>query len=167
MVTLFVFWQNFKDYPLSNSTEDWGAFGSYLSGLIAPIFSFFTLVLLIIQQNQNRKSISEIQHEKIIGNYLDLLQKAELQLNKYEKKALKYLPPNCKRIDAIENPKDHGEFQIIWKLVESLKLYYRFKQKITYLEPEHPINDYFIQRYGELAVLLEGLKYIDIKRIYL
>lgn len=41
---------------LSSNSQDWGAFGSYLSGIYSPIFSLISVIILISTLNEMRKT---------------------------------------------------------------------------------------------------------------
>lgn len=68
IITFGVFYNEFLiDKPLSdlnsqNSITNWGYFGSYFGGIVAPILTFITLIILIRQINETQKS-SELQIE--------------------------------------------------------------------------------------------------------
>lgn len=91
---------------LSNKNADWGAFGSYISGIYSTIFSALTIVLLY-QQNKTQRLIIEqtdalrIREEasfnlKIIDDYL----KGDSTLLKY---LVQFSKINDQNIDSIDD----------------------------------------------------------------
>jgi flagellar biosynthesis GTPase FlhF len=49
----------FGFYPLSNSPQNWGAFGDFIGGLSNPLISFTALVLLMRTISQNEKALDQ------------------------------------------------------------------------------------------------------------
>jgi len=54
----YVFWFKYKlGYPASKSSEVWGQFGDFVGGILNPVLSFITILILVIsslyQQKQN------------------------------------------------------------------------------------------------------------------
>ncbi|ENY3129621.1 hypothetical protein ACFXAP_003699 [Vibrio cholerae] len=43
---------------LSNNSSDWGSFGSYFGGVLSPILSFFTIIVLIITSDDQKRLLS-------------------------------------------------------------------------------------------------------------
>lgn len=58
---VYAFWFKFKlGYHLSNSGEVWGQFGDFVGGILNPILSFITILILVLtslyQQKQNENA---------------------------------------------------------------------------------------------------------------
>lgn len=64
----FVKFYVYLDYSLSNNQEIWAQLGDYAGGLLSPIFSFMSLILLIksltLQNESNRNLIQELENNK-------------------------------------------------------------------------------------------------------
>lgn len=68
-----VYWFNFSyinSYKISNNPGDWGVLGDFLGGVLNPILTFLTIVLLInslgLQKESNDSLKSEIQRNELL-----------------------------------------------------------------------------------------------------
>lgn len=71
-IYIYYMWYHFGFTEISKSNADWGAFGSYLSGILSPLFTLMSVAFVYysIQQN-NKNHLSEINYltgQQIIGN---------------------------------------------------------------------------------------------------
>lgn len=65
-ITIFSYIYNFYyllDYKISNSPGDWSDFSSYIGGLLSPIFSFLTIILLIRSLDLQKQSNKNLEYE--------------------------------------------------------------------------------------------------------
>ncbi len=157
---------NFWGTPLSSENIDWGEFGSYIGGILTPILSVITILILIFQQINYRKENEKYKKEKIVNTYIDLLFKAEEKLSNTEEETKKFLPPRYQRVSKSENPKNTGDYQIIWDFVDDWILYKKIQDKIALIDPENPVISYAKNKYKDILITLESLKYIKLNKIY-
>ncbi|MCU1781513.1 hypothetical protein NTD80_01990 [Pseudomonas sp. 13B_2.1_Bac1] len=71
-IYIYYMWYRFGFSEISKSSADWGAFGSYLSGILSPLFTLVSVAFVYysIQQN-NKNHSSEMNYltgQQIIGN---------------------------------------------------------------------------------------------------
>ncbi|MCD1600035.1 hypothetical protein [Rheinheimera aquimaris] len=50
---------NFKNYDVSKSVSDWGAFGDYIGGLLNPALSLISVVLILVTIKQQEFSLKQ------------------------------------------------------------------------------------------------------------
>ncbi|WP_410756668.1 hypothetical protein [Citrobacter youngae] len=66
----------FASKPLSNQTTNWSDFGSYIGGVIGPILSFVSIILVLhtIKQTQDnhKEQIKLIRNEHVYTKFIDL-----------------------------------------------------------------------------------------------
>lgn len=95
IIVTSVFWLSvFHSLPLSNKTDDWSNFGSYIGGVAGPALSFISILLVIetIKQTQNnhKQQVSLIIQEQTYSKFQDLCNFLESNLKEswlnYEKK---------------------------------------------------------------------------------
>lgn len=67
------YWFNFShinSYDISNNPSDWGVLGDFLGGILNPILTFFTIVLLInsldLQKESNNSLKKEVQRNELL-----------------------------------------------------------------------------------------------------
>lgn len=61
VVMIGLYFIQFGFYPLSDSPQNWGAFGDFLGGILNPIISFTALIILIKTIKQNEKALDQAQ----------------------------------------------------------------------------------------------------------
>ncbi|HBM3076874.1 TPA: hypothetical protein LVL65_002237 [Klebsiella oxytoca] len=76
----------FHNYPLSEKTDDWSNFGSYLGGVTGPILSFISIILVLKTLQQTQKNHQEqlkfILREQSYTRFNDLFNYFEQVINK-------------------------------------------------------------------------------------
>lgn len=80
---------NFYDHELSSSPEQWGQLGDYIGGVLNPILSFTTIVILIVTVGIQSKQLESSQEELALTRE-ELQRTAEAtarQANHFEKDA--------------------------------------------------------------------------------
>ncbi|HAQ18592.1 MAG TPA: hypothetical protein DCR40_05070 [Prolixibacteraceae bacterium] len=82
IIPIFYFWLKFKSFNISSSISDWGNFGAYIGGIISPIISIYSVIILGYITYLLSKNSSEE------NKNLYILQK---KLEAYEE-LMKYLP---------------------------------------------------------------------------
>lgn len=64
--------------PLSHDNQDWGAFGSYVGGVLGAVFGFFSFILLVITVLQQERHIEQQMerqfHEDLKQNHLNYME---------------------------------------------------------------------------------------------
>lgn len=81
---------NLKNDKIKDSIANWGAFGSYFGGFVAPILTFITLIILIKQINVSREAnnlqiehLNKTRRIEILVNFInELANKTELTIEK-------------------------------------------------------------------------------------
>lgn len=79
-----------KALNLSPKNEDWGYFGSFISGMYGSFFSFLSLISVLVSlyltQNNNREQVSILKTEQYTNEFLVLLEvlKKSLSEKKYD-----------------------------------------------------------------------------------
>lgn len=56
-IALYAF--NFHKYDISTNTSDWGTFGDFLGGVLNPILSFLSLILVLVTIKQQKISLEQ------------------------------------------------------------------------------------------------------------
>jgi uncharacterized membrane protein len=75
----------FTEFGFSKNTTDWGTFGDYVGGILNPIFSFLTLVALLLTLNLQRKQLDisneelELSRDELKASREELKKSAEAQ----------------------------------------------------------------------------------------
>lgn len=72
---------SFYSYPISNKTDDWSNFGSYLGGVTGPLLSFISIILVLrtisLTQNNHEEQIKLIVQEQTYVKFNDLCEYLE------------------------------------------------------------------------------------------
>ncbi|MEX0335810.1 hypothetical protein [Vibrio tubiashii] len=59
LLTVVPYIWNFRDSPLSSETSDWGAFGSYISGVLGPALSFGSILAVFLVSRREIEAASQ------------------------------------------------------------------------------------------------------------
>ncbi|MDK2594232.1 hypothetical protein [Pseudoalteromonas obscura] len=66
LLTWLIYWLNFNfhlGYGISSDPADWGVLGDFLGGVLNPILTFFTIVLLVNSLDLQKESNSHLKQE--------------------------------------------------------------------------------------------------------
>ena len=78
IIPIFYFWLKFKSFNISSSISDWGNFGAYIGGVITPIISVYSVIILgyitfLIGKNSNEESKNLYILQKRLEAYDELM----------------------------------------------------------------------------------------------
>lgn len=83
VIMLGLYFIKFGFYPLSESPQNWGAFGDFLGGILNPILSFAALIVLIKTIKQNEKALK--QNEEALSQNAKEMKYSRAELEKSAK----------------------------------------------------------------------------------
>lgn len=69
--------------PISTKGSDWSAFGSYFGGVVGPIFSFLSTILLFYTIMQQSKNIEHVNSEALKLDMLRYVSRAEEEIEQW------------------------------------------------------------------------------------
>ncbi|EJI9870541.1 hypothetical protein ACK1L0_004376 [Salmonella enterica] len=76
----------FHQFPLSDKTDDWSNFGSYIGGVTGPLLSFISIILVLrtisLTQKNHEEQIKLISQEQIYTKFNDLCEYLESVIKK-------------------------------------------------------------------------------------
>lgn len=61
------------EHEFSQRTEDWGSFGSYLSGVLGSLFGFASFILLLVTVLQQEKQIEKVHEDGLKQNHINYM----------------------------------------------------------------------------------------------
>ncbi|WP_410735576.1 hypothetical protein [Citrobacter koseri] len=77
---------SFHTLPVSNKTDDWSNFGSYLGGVTGPLLSFISIILVLrtisLTQKNHEEQIKLIVQEQTYAKFNDLCEYLESAVNR-------------------------------------------------------------------------------------
>jgi hypothetical protein len=71
----FAFYLLFLHGPISSNDQNWANFGSYIGGIVSPVFSFLSFIIVLIIYYQSNEDKKEDQISKKYFQYLELLER--------------------------------------------------------------------------------------------
>lgn len=69
--------------PISDNGSDWSAFGSYFGGVVGPIFSFLSTILLFYTIMQQSKNIEHVSSESLKLDMLRYVSRTEEEIEQW------------------------------------------------------------------------------------
>lgn len=133
-IYFFYFHNDFSD------RNTFGQFGSYFGGVVNPLLTFFTIIILIITVKIQRQELETAKKDSSKNNLFDVLKELDKNLDQYKR-------PN-NRCD-IEEITDNIAITV------SIKLMYKFLLKVDAIDNCSPILEYYIRKYLLLADTLD------------
>lgn len=85
-----------NDLKLSEAPKDWGSFGSYVSGVFAPLSSLAVIIAIYIFESQYSQQLEMFNEQKSMELYKDHKDGFERGLNSIEEKYQKHIKINAK-----------------------------------------------------------------------
>lgn len=78
IIPIFYFWLRFKSFNVSSNVSDWGDFGSYAGGVMTPIISIYSVVILgyityLLSKNSNEENKNLYILQKKLDAYEELM----------------------------------------------------------------------------------------------
>jgi len=80
---------------MSEDYEAWSTFGTFIGGVLSPLFSFMSLLAVLIVFSSERKEKKEIEKENIFFQYLNTLDKSYNRIEFIKTDSLKYKGYDC------------------------------------------------------------------------
>ncbi|MET4858907.1 hypothetical protein [Morganella morganii] len=130
----FILYFSVFNGSLSHQSSDWAAFGSFIGGLVSPILTFITVLVLVANLHESRK-VSKINKEMVdIANKTALINKEAAEISK-------------RTVDLAERQFQHNtldnKIKTAISLTEKLKNYldekdYNYTDDIAWLTIERP-----------------------------
>lgn len=154
---------NFFDYPISKDSSSWGTFGDYIGGILNPIFSFLSFILLLINLKTqiiiNKKN--DLRNEKEeTERSISYISPILSEIHKRIKPQLKNYPAkNAPKAES--NPRINGSYSVYWDIRDDLILLYNFLLRIERLQIDSPFLEYYRLQYKEVIKLLCFNNYLD------
>ncbi|MGP6472906.1 hypothetical protein [Rahnella aceris] len=132
VIGTYYFWfKHTLNYVLSDRGEVWGQFGDYLGGVLNPILSFITIIILIItaiyQQNQNELTDKREQTRRFEDRFYGMLSYQKSSLEIFQTSVLGKENLDAKQlITLMENELFDSERLSFIKSIESKDLVFQF-----------------------------------------
>ena len=120
-------------------------FGSYVGGVVSPLLSFITIIILIYNIQTQRKEIIKASNESKKKDLFDVLKDLELQLDDFLSLYLK---------DEIDSAFVINQQARIIKLKTSVLIFNKFLKQLYELDSKSPMLDYYNEKYqGAFKIL--------------
>ena len=137
---------------LSENSQDWSNFGSYVGGLLGPVFSLFSIILVIISIQISLKSLKRNENQQKIERLYTLVFKVNEELDNYVAKLPAQIPKKKKPSKSM--PAD--EFKTL-QVRNILHLQYKWLSKIVELDSYDSLTIHITERDGALVRKLDKL----------
>jgi len=140
VVMIGLYFIQFGFYPLSDSPQNWGAFGDFLGGILNPIISFTALIILVKTIKQNEKALHQAQtalqqNENALKHNAEELELSRNELSRSAKSQEEQAELQRKRFiqEYTENQKTRLSQSIQFKvgLINSSSNKIRFREKTS------------------------------------
>lgn len=163
---------NFYDHPISNTLDNWGQFGDYLSGISGPILAIINMLLFVmlsleIERSDSRRSYIEykravyIDLQNAIHEITTILNSLEIQKEKHVKSTLLLIRSRIDLIVFSLNEKDNKKLTSS----EEMRLYIETLTKIINCKyVENPLqfksNEHEVSAFNDLSRQLYLQEYL-------
>lgn len=163
-ITLLIYAYKFGTFSLSNETTVWGTFGDFIGGVLSPIFSFISILLIIYSIKEQRDIYDRQKFEstffKLIELQKDAVQNLEIQIDElYEDEF------DQRRVSKILKANDALN-ELATKEWHKIEAYFTI-QAIKSNDPKHLsvynyrfLNHHFIQTRDYLTSIVRNIIYI-------
>ena len=88
VVPISIYIIHFNDSSLSNNSADWGNFGSYINGVIAPLIAILGIIITYVLSDNNKRTNETIikrkemeQRPLLYISYVDYLEKIRINIS--------------------------------------------------------------------------------------
>lgn len=134
----FIFLYKFHSCVFDQNT--FSQFGNYIGGVLSPILTFFTIIILVVTLQVERHELRIARVEAVKKDLLDVLKDIDCQLkeviniNKKQKKILEF------------------------KHINDVILLYEFLKQLSKIDPDSIILEYYLSKYISLIRILRNHK---------
>lgn len=160
LVFLAIYFFQFRNYDLSNNSDDWGNFGSYFAGGLGTILGFANLLLIYYTYNNQRRLNNRQQFEstffELLKNHRENIINAidnRGNLNNFKKSegdgSFVEAYPLLKEFYEVENEMMNDS---LWAFAEK-RVSYERKHILTY----RPLLNYNLHSKDYLIVIINGI----------
>lgn len=153
-LSLFVLIPYFMNFHggFSENSQDWSDFGSYVGGLLGPVFSLFSIILVIISIQISLKSFQRNENQQKIERLYSLVFKVNEELDNY----MANLPANIPQKGKPSKQMPSDKFKTL-QVRNILHLQYKWLSKIVELDSYDSLTIHITERDGALVRKLDKL----------
>lgn len=140
LIPLCIYFFNFHNELSDQNT--FGQFGSYFGGVVSPLLTFLTIIILIITIKIQRQELEMTKIDSLKSNLFAVLKEIDKNLDQYKR-------PNDKS--------DLKKIKNNIAITVAIKQMYRFLLQVDAIDNRSPILEYYMRKYLFLADILDHI----------